>query len=292
MTPFKPLAALALSAAALLSLAGCDTFGPMVYDFRVLKVDHVPNAALDIVTANGSIRAFQEDRQDVAIEVELYGHDAERLDFATVHANRMGDNALRIWIDWPGGKRRDGEGAKIEVFLPDAQGITAKTSNGSVTIAGLTGKAFIATSNGSVFLDKHQGPIEANTSNGAIRVDDSQGDIHFNTSNGRILISNADGEVRGDTSNGNVYISTLDGTAGPIRVRTTNGRVELDLGAGFEGILRVNTSNGRIKTDGLPNANLIESTNHSLELQIGDSAEISAVRTSNGSVRIHGRSKD
>ncbi len=292
MSPCKPLAALALSAATFLSLSGCEVFGPMVYDFRVMNVDHVPHSALDIVTANGFIGAFQEDRQDVAIEVELYGYDAERLDFTTVHANRMGDDSLRIWIDWPGGKRRDGEGAKIEVFLPDAQGITAKTSNGSVTIANLTGKAFISTSNGSIFLDKHQGPIQANTSNGTIRVDDAQGDIHFNTSNGRILISNADGEVQGDTSNGNVYISTRDGAQGPIRVRTSNGRVELDLGHGFEGILRVNTTNGRIKTDGLANTNLIESSDNTLELQIGDSTEISAVRTSNGSVRIHGRSND
>lgn len=290
MSPLKAIAALGLAATLLVS--GCDTFSPRVYDFRVMKVDHVHNSPLDIVTANGSIKAHQESRVDVAVEVELYGHDEERLDFTTVHADRMGDDTLRVWIDWPGGKRRDGEGAKIEIYTPDAVGVRAKTSNGSVSIMGLQGEARINTSNGSVHIDKHKGPMIVNTSNGGVRVENSLGNIKFDTSNGRIIISNADGEVQGDTSNGNVYISTLDGASGPIRVRTSNGRVELDLGHGFEGALSLKTSNGRIKTDGLVDANLVESSDDSLKLQMGESMAISGVETSNGSIRVHGRADD
>jgi ligand-binding sensor domain-containing protein len=282
--------AFALTAATLLT--GCESMGNRHYDYRVMKVQHQPNTALDIVTANGSIRALQEDRENVAVEVELFGYDAERLDFATVHADRMGDNTLRVWIEWPGGKRRDGEGAKVEVFLPDTQGVSAKTSNGSVVIMGLAGDALVKTSNGSVHLDKHQGNMDIATSNGAVRVDDSKGDINFVTSNGRILVSNADGLVEGDTSNGNVFVSTADDAAGPIRIRTSNGRVELDLGQAYKGILRVSTTNGRIKTSNLPDARLIESSNHTLELQMGNSDTVSAVKTTNGSVRIHGDAKD
>lgn len=293
MPRFAALPVLGLAATiSISSLAGCESLSPRVYDYRVMKVDHVPHSALDIVTANGSIKAHQESRENVAVEVELFGRDAERLSFATVNADRLGDNSLRIWIDWPGGKRHGGEGAKIEVYIPDADGISAKTSNGSVILMGLAGEANIDTSNGSIHIDNHQGPMNIDTSNGSVRVENSSGDIRFDTSNGRIIIDGADSLVEGDTSNGNVYVSTLDGAVGPVRVRTTNGRLELDLGHGFEGILRVSTSNGRIKTDGLVDANLIESSNHTLELQIGESDTISAVRTSNGSVRIHGRSDD
>ncbi len=284
--------AFTLAALTMTQLAGCDTLSPRIYDFRVMKVAHVHNSPLDIVTANGSIKAHQESRDDVAVEVELYGHDQERLDFATVHADRMGDNTLRVWIDWPGGKRRDGEGAKIEIYTPDAVGVRAKTSNGAVSVMGLQGEARINTSNGSVHIDKHKGPMIMDTSNGAIRVENSIGNIKFDTSNGRIIVNNATGEVQGDTSNGNVYVSTADGAQGPIRVRTSNGRVELDLGHGFEGALSIKTSNGRIKTDGLVNANLVESSDDSLKLQMGQSTEISAVETSNGSVRVHGRSEN
>ena len=89
MSPLKTLTALAILIPTV--LAGCDTLAPRVYEQRIMKVQHVPRSALDIVTANGSIRALQEDRQDVAIEVELFGRDAERLSFATVHADRQGD---------------------------------------------------------------------------------------------------------------------------------------------------------------------------------------------------------
>ena len=290
LAPLKSLAPVALAATVL--LAGCESLSPRVYDYRVMKVDHVAGSPLEIVNANGSIRAYQEARQDVAIEVELFGKDEERLDFATVHADRQGDRTLRVWIDWPGGKRHNGEGAKIEVFTPGATNVNTKTSNGSVILMGLAGQATVHTSNGSIHVDKHDGPVNANTSNGAIRVEETTGDIQFDTSNGRIIISDAMGAVEGDTSNGNIFVSTTDYNTSPIRVRTSNGRVELDLGYAFEGILRVSTSNGRIKTDGLTNANLVESSNHTLELQVGNSDTISAVKTTNGSVRIHGRSDD
>lgn len=290
MNRIQTIAAFSVTIASVLS--GCESLSPRVYDNRVMRVDHHQNTALEIVTANGSIRAMQEDRSDVAVEVELFGHDSERLDFATVHADRMGDHTLRVWIDWPGGKRRNGEGAKIEVFIPDALGVNAKTSNGSVILMGLGGEATAKTSNGSIHLDQHIGPMDLHTTNGSIRVDDSEGDIRFDTSNGRILVSNATGLVEGDTSNGNVFVSTADGSSGPVRVRTSNGRIELDLGHGYEGILRISTSNGRIKTDGLVNANLIESSKDTMELRLGDSDTISAVKTSNGSVRIHGRAND
>lgn len=290
LSPTLPNILTALSLSATVLLAGCEGLGQKYHDTRVMRVAHVPHAALDIVTANGSIKAEQESREDVSIEVELYGYDAERLDFATVLANRQGDGTLRVSIDWPGGKRRDGEGAKIKVYIPDAHNIKAKSSNGAVALIGLAGEAYISTTNGPVTIQGHKGNIDANTTNGSINIENSNGNIRFDSSNARVQISNAQGEVQGDTSNGSIYISTANGASGPIRVRTSNGRVELDLGYGYEGVLGIKTSNGRIKTEGLTDARLVESSNNSLKLKMGNSDEISAVQTSNASVRVHGRS--
>lgn len=290
LSPALPSILTALSLSATVLLAGCEGIGQKYHDTRVMRVAHVPNKALDIVTANGSIKAEQEAREDVSIEVELYGYDAERLDFATVLANRQGDGTLRVSIDWPGGKRRDGEGAKIKVYIPDAHDVSAKTSNGAIALLGLDGEAYVSTSNAPVTIHNHDGDIDANTSNGSINIENASGNIRFDSSNARVQISDAQGEVQGDTSNGSIYISTADGASGPIRVRTSNGRVELDLGYGYEGVLGIKTSNGRIKTEGLTDARLVESSNNSLKLQMGNSDEISAVQTSNASVRVHGRS--
>ncbi|MBO6512739.1 MAG: hypothetical protein JJ974_02090 [Phycisphaerales bacterium] len=289
LIPSLPSTLTALSLSATILLAGCEGLGQKFHDTRVMRVEHVPNQALDIVTANGSIKAQQEARDDVSIEVELYGYDPERLDFATVIANRQGDGTLRVTIDWPGGKRERGEGAKIKVYTPDANNVTAKTSNGAVALFGLNGEAYIATSNGAITIHDHDGDIDANTSNGSINIENASGNIRFDSSNARVKVENARGEVQGDTSNGSIYISTTDGSSGPIRVRTSNGRVELDLGYGYQGVLGIKTSNGRIKTEGLADARLVESSKNSLKLKMGNSEEISAVQTSNGSVSVRGR---
>ena len=81
----------------------------------------------------------------------------------------------------------------------------------------------------------------------------------------------------------------MPGNTGPVRVRTSNGPITLNLGDGLEGVLKCDTSNGRVTVTQLPDARLIESTRTSVELRMGDSEEISALRTSNGSIRVQGR---
>lgn len=272
-----------------LAMSGCDSYGPKIHQMRSMQVPHLSGSAVSVTSANGWIEAIQVDRGDVGIEVDLYGRNEERLSFVTVHADRMGDDTLRVWIEWPGGKRENGEGATIALELPDADGIEAHSSNGHITIVGLSGHAQLKTSNGSIKIDLHDGSVFADTSNGKLQAERVSGEIEMYSSNGKVIITDAFGPVRAETSNGHVYISTMDGNEGPIRVRSSNGRVDLDLGDGFVGILKCQTSNGKVSVAGLDNAHLIESTKGSIELGFGESDEVSAVRTSNGSVRVQSR---
>ena len=270
-------------------LSGCDSFAPRVHQYRSMQVPHLAGTAVSATSANGWIEAIQTDRVDVGIEVDLYGRDEERLNFATVHADRMGDNTLRIWVEWPGGKRVNNEGATIAIQLPDAVGIELQSSNGHLTITGLSGHAQLKTSNGSIKVDRHDGSIYADTSNGKLQAEHVSGEIEMYSSNGKVIITDAFGPIQAETSNGHVYVSTMDGNEGPVRIRTSNGRIDLDLGDGFEGVLKAKSSNGKISVVGIENARLIESSKNRVELQIGDSNEVSAAQTSNGSVRIRGR---
>ncbi len=271
------------------ALAGCSTFGPRVHEQRTMTVAHAAGISLSIVTANGSVLAERQRRSDVLVEVDLFGPDAERLSFTNVHAERVGDGSLRVWIDWPGGKRKYNEGANIDVLLPDAVGVDVRTSNGTVTLIGLAGLAKINTSNGNVTVLDHSGAVHADTSNGNLRLEGVDGDIVAGSSNGAITITEAFGSVEADTSNGNAYVSTAHGNPGPVRILTSNGRVQLELGDGFAGILRVKTSNGKVAASGFDNARLIDYGKNTLKMQIGTDETISAVRTSNGSVRISPR---
>ncbi|MDF1808120.1 MAG: hypothetical protein P1U42_00335 [Phycisphaerales bacterium] len=275
-------------------LAGCNSFGPKIYESRSMQVPSMDLTPLRVTNANGWIKAVQSDRSDVGIEVELYGRDEERLYSTTVRADRLGDDTLRVWVEWPGGVRENQEGANISLLLPNADGIEARTSNGHITIIGLAGDAELNASNGAIRATRHDGSIHADTSNGSIQFESVSGDVEAYTSNGKVIITDAFGPVRVETSNGNVYVTTLDGNEGPLRIRTSNGRVDLDLGVGFQGVLKCETSNGRVMVDGIDDATLIRSTvkNHnttSIEMKVGDSDEISAVRTSNGSVRVRSR---
>lgn len=280
-----------LAAASTLSLSGCgsSTWGRQHRETRTMLVPHIAGSALSIENANGAIEALSRQRADVSIEVTLYGNDLERLQFANVHADRAGDNTLRVWVEWPGGKRQNNEGAAISINLPDAHNVHARSSNGRITIEGLSGHADLQTSNGSIVVDTHDGSVHGVTSNGSIQAERVNADIELFSSNGRITITDAFGPIRAESSNANAYVSTTPGNTGPVRVRTSNGSVNLDLGDGFEGVLKCDTSNGKVQVSNLDHARLVESSSRSIELRIGSGDEISAIQTSNGSIRVQGR---
>ncbi len=282
-------ASLVISSMLALSGCGASSWGKRHQETRSMIVPHVAGTALSIENANGAIEAISRDRADVSIEVTLFGNDIERLQFANVHADRAGDSSLRVWVEWPGGKREKGEGSAISINIPDAQGVHARSSNGRITLAGLSGHADLQTSNGDLVVDTHDGSVHGVTSNGSVQAEHISGNLELFTSNGRITITDAFGPIRAESSNANAYISTTPGNTGPIRIRTSNGSVNLDLGEGFEGVLKCDTSNGKVMVSNLTSARLIESSSRSVELRIGASDEVSAVRTSNGSVRVQGR---
>lgn len=289
MLKYAAMASMTASSALALSGCGSSSWGSQHRETRTMIVPHIAGSALSIENANGAIEALARNRADVSIEVTLYGKDLERLQFANVHANRAGDNTLRVWVEWPGGKRQSNEGSAISVNIPDANNVHARSSNGRIVIEGLGGHAELKTSNGSIVVDTHDGSIHGVTSNGSVQAEHISGNIELFTSNGRITITDAFGPILAESSNANAYVSTTPGNAGPVRIRTSNGNVNLDLGEGFEGVLKCDTSNGKVQVSNLSGARLIESSSRSVELNIGNSNEISAVRTSNGSVRVQGR---
>lgn len=281
----------AITSASMFALAGCgySSWAEPHYETRGLVMPHVAGSALDLSTSNGKIEAIATDRADVSIEVTLKSPSLERLSEARVLAHRDADDTLHISVDWPGGKRQNNEGASISINVPDANDIRAHSSNGSVTIAGLSGHAELKSSNGTIRVDTHDGSVYASTSNGKLFAEQVSGDIEMYSSNGSITISDAFGPIRAESSNGSAVVTTMPGNPGPVRVLTSNGSITLNLGEGLEGILKCDTSNGKVTVTDLNGAKLIESSNKSVQMQFGDSTEISAARTSNGSVRVQGR---
>lgn len=292
---FRNLTAVAFAGSAAMTLVACGSPGgwggsPRYNEDRAMTVAHVSGTALRVVNANGSVAATGGDTMadEVRIEATIYSNDTERLAFATLRADRMGDGTLDVRVEWPAPGRQNNEGATIRIYLPEARGVDVRTSNGAIHAEYLGGQANLVSSNGKITIVGHRGAVYANSSNGAIRAEAVEGPVDLQTSNGSVVVEHGLGPILVETSNGSVSVQTADGNPGPVRVRTSNGRVDLDLGQGFDGVLKLGTSNAKINVRDVQQARLVESSKNYVELRIGESTEVSAVKTSNGSIRVKG----
>ncbi len=257
-----------------------------------LTSDHVAGSAVEVRSRNGRIEVVAvPNRTDVAITAKIYTRGAtmaeaeERLAASTVLISRTSDGTLLVEPKFPE-PVRGGDGASILIELPDANGATLRTSNGSVHTYGLTGTLIVDTSNGSVEVMDHDGDTTVDTSNGSITVDDHVGALSADTSNGSIRINGLNGSVVADTSNGSIVLRLHDDQTGPINLDTSNGSITVRVGASFAGTVTLDTSNGSITVRDHIGRITSQTISKSYgRIEIGEGGEASRLDTSNGRIR-------
>lgn len=245
-------------------LAGCEL--PLVTEERSLVVPHVAGDGLGVETGNGSVVVERGDVAEVAIEAELRGRDEGRLAEARVIAERE-DGALRVYVAWPGGKARDGEGASFEITMRDADGIEVATGNGAVTIAGGFG-----------------GALSVTTGNGAVDVGAHAGGVDISAGNGDVVLAGVTGDVVVEAGNGSVRVIGLRG--GVADLSSGNGSVELAVAHGFAGVVGGSTGNGAVSTSGVLDGRVMSSSRRAVLISFGVGGGESTLRSGNGNVRI------
>jgi DUF4097 and DUF4098 domain-containing protein YvlB len=157
-----------------------------------------------------------------------------------------------------------------------------ETEGGSVSTAGIDGRAEIQSGGGSIHIDDIAGPVNAETGGGAIEVGNVGSDLRLQTGGGNIKVGSAKGKISAESGGGSlVILSGLQGAilqtgAGSIHVekcvgmvRATTGGGSVDLGdiggaaesesgagsirlASAKGPVRVETGGGSIQLDGVP----------------------------------------
>ena len=263
-----------LSTFALVAAGGCMEFGPTYKLDKVTSAAHSTNMPIDVTTRNGAISIQASSGQAVEITAHLKSKDEQRLQSAVIDAVRSSDGTLMIGVTWPDGKWHFNDGCSFEILVPDANGILARTSNGSLTFAGLSGTVDAHTSNGRITITGHDGPINADTSNG------------------RITITGATGAVNADTSNGSIKVTLTDTNPGPVHLDSSNGAITLEVGPAFAGQLVADTSNGKVTFGPFPDGLTVtdqrvsRSNGHAT---FGTGGERSVVDTSNGSISVKGK---
>lgn len=260
--------------------AGCD--GPAMFrDTRTAQVAHVASSPVKVVTENGSVDIAREDTAEVRITAHVRAQSQERLEATSISVVRTEAGQLNVGVDWPGGLRRGSEGCDFEIRLPDAVGIEIDSSNGRITLAGLSGRAELTTSNGDIDIRGHDGPVRAHTSNGGVDVEKVNGDLVARSTNGSLKLKGVAGKADATTSNGNIDIELEGGSPGPVFADTSNGSVTVEAGPAFAGRVLMRTSNGEIKVTGAQ----ATGSKHSKSAVVGTGGVESVLKTSNGGIR-------
>ncbi len=270
MSALVAIPALAMAGCVVI-VPGCGAYAPTIESKRTSQIPQVADSPIEVKSQNGSIVIEKSGGSEVTISAVIRGQTQERLDATRVLAERKADNSLAVYVQWPEGGPKNNEGCDFKIEVPNAKGVTARSSNGAITLIGLAGFA------------------KADTSNGAITVRSHDGEVGAGTSNGVVTIERAKGKVKASTSNGDVSVSLADDVAGPVDIDSSNGSVSLEVGPAFVGTLKASTSNGSLTMPSGEGIVQTSKTKRSAELVFGKGEHASVIKTSNGSVTVRRR---
>jgi len=117
-----------------------------------------------------------------------------------------------------------------------------KTSDGNIEVSSITGSLLGSTSDGNINIQKIAGAVDLKTSDGNIRLDDIRGDARASTSDGNILVNKISGNTTLKTSDGDISFADLSGS---LNAATSDGNVNGNL-VQLKGELAIKTSDGNI----------------------------------------------
>ena len=128
--------------------------------------------------------------------------------------------------------------------------------------------------------------VSARTSNGGISIANVAGTVGFDALNGGVTLSRVSGDVRGKTVNGGVTVElTGDHWEGAgLDARTTNGGVRLKVPDGYSCQLSVATVNGGVRSD-FP-LTVQGRLDKNLEVPLGKGGAPVRIATTNGGVHL------
>ena len=131
--------------------------------------------------------------------------------------------------------------------------------------------------------------LRLRTTNGGLSVEGISGVFDLETTNGGIELKGVAGDVRAETTNGGITIALAGSTwnGAGIRAETTNGGIRLIVPEGFSAVLEAETTNGGIDVD-FP-VTLQGRLGKDLHAKLGDGGPVIHLETTNGGVSIRRR---
>lgn len=259
---------------AALALTGCFGNFPLTAEESGSQTVDAPASPRVIVeTFNGEIHVSAGAEGKVAANWVKRGSglsqaDAEAdLPNVEVTLKAEGDT-VRIVARRADNRMADNSGARFDVNVPGGSTLELHTSNGEVTVRGVTGDVTVDTSNGHIRIDGGQGRLDLSSGNGDINIAAQDALVNADISNGSIRFdgSLAEGNQNFSTSNGAIVVTLPAGARFRVSANTSNGDVTSDFPVTVSGSLRKGELNGAVGEN--PGISLsLRSSNGNIEIR-------------------------
>jgi DUF4097 and DUF4098 domain-containing protein YvlB len=235
---------------------------------------------------NGAIRVTGWDKEEVALTAQIRDSSRRRIDL--VVQRKGADLDIEAVFQQPNSFFHFGmlQSPRCEMALQVPRKLLGhfRTTNGAVTVENLEGYARCEATNGAIRAFDIRGEVHVDTTNGPIEARHLDARIKGGTTNGSITLEDVAGGIHLETTNGRITASNLDGWGEGIQLESTNGSIEVDLGKA-SGDLSAENSNGSLDLK-IPAAQVIEMTKHSAHVKVPGRSQIIHLETTNGSIRI------
>lgn len=254
----------------ILLLFGTATLSAFTYTKEFKKtVDFEPNGEVSVKNTNGRIEVTSWEKSEVEIYAEIKvkagsQREGERLlEKVEIIVEKMGDR-LRIEPDYP---QRDDGGFLDWVFgrenqptvnffikVPKQTDLTAKSTNGHLSVSDIEGDTQLGTTNGGIDAEKLAGPLDAHTTNGSIKVYDLKGSLDAHTTNGSITASVTEfhetDEIDMGATNASIRLTLPSDVKADVSASTVNGSIHTDFPLTVQGKIMKKRLQGEINGGG------------------------------------------
>ncbi len=208
-----------------------------------LEIDAEPNGSITVeawdraetvvyarVAARGDTQS-EADEMISRVQIEISG--------SSVESSGPRSRGNRSW--W----------VSYRAFVPRSTDLSLESTNGGITVTGVSGEIEAETVNGGISLDGLAGRVRARTTNGSVRID-----------------------LEGDTWHGEGVEAT-----------TTNGSVRISVPAVYHAVIETGTVNGSFTSE-MPVTIQGRLNRRNVSVTLGDGGPTIKARTTNGSVKL------
>jgi DUF4097 and DUF4098 domain-containing protein YvlB len=235
---------------------------------------------LDLETG-GRLEITGWDRDEVAVNVEIGGRDADKVDVSF----REGASLLGIHSECGKRNHRDID-MDFTIKVPARCDVSIDSRGGSVSVTGVEGVLEGTTMGGKIELARIKGTCHLKTMGGSVTVEDSEADGDVRTMGGAVLIRNVKGNLKGSTMGGSVTYDNVTGRPGSeggevTHISTMGGDIKV---AHSDRKLKGKTMGGDVEVG---HADEVDMTTMGGDIDIGEAPAGANVTTMGGDVTIH-----